>query len=65
MDDKDKLVSIIATTLRDYRIDNRNTGDGTTRDQIYEPNEHTVPWAEAILAALEKRGYAIVPKAPK
>jgi hypothetical protein len=35
---------------------------GSTRDQIYEPNDQSLPFAQAFLAALDLAGYKIVPK---
>jgi len=60
--DQFAIISIIATAIRDSRIDNPDTDTGTVRDRIFEGNEETIPIAKAVTAALSEAGYEIVPK---
>ena len=57
---KDAIISIMATAIRDMRINHPDTGDGTTRDNLYEGNENSVPLAKAVIFALHEAGYEIV-----
>ncbi|MES0002390.1 hypothetical protein NKJ90_26985 [Mesorhizobium sp. M0051] len=59
----DDIVGIIATAIRDMRAEYPGTGEGTTRDQIFEGNENSIPLAKAAILALDKAGYKIVAKA--
>lgn len=62
LSENDAIISAIATSLRDFRADNPSIGDGSFRDKIYEPDEHTIPWAKGIVKALEEAGFEIVKK---
>jgi hypothetical protein len=63
--DEFQIISIIATAIRDSRINFSDAGNGTVRDRIFQGNEDTIPFAKAILAALDEAGLEIVPKGQK
>jgi hypothetical protein len=65
MTDQNQLIAIIATAIRDMRPNNPSTGSGTTRDRIFEGNEQSIPFANAILTALDQAGFEIVLKEKK
>jgi hypothetical protein len=52
--DQSQLISIIATAIRDMRIDYPAIEPGVSRE--------SVPFASAVLDALDKAGLKIVPK---
>jgi len=55
-------VTVVAMAIRSTRAIYPASGFGSMRDQIYEPNDQSLPFAQAILAALDVAGYKIVPK---
>ena len=65
MTDQFALVSVIATAIRDSRANFPDAGDGKTHDRIFQGNEDTIPFAKAVIAALDAAGYQIVPKEQK
>jgi hypothetical protein len=62
MVDQNQFIGLIATAIRDMRANYRDIGPGTTRDRIFEGNEESVPFAKAILVALDQARFEIVPK---
>jgi hypothetical protein len=62
MSTTEEHITIVAVAIRDIAESYPASGFGTMRDQIYEPNDQSVPFAQAILAALDIAGYKIVPK---
>ncbi len=61
LNDQFAIISIIATAIRDSGINNPADA-GTVGDGTFEGNEETIPFAKAVVAALEGAGYEIVPK---
>jgi hypothetical protein len=53
-------LTVVAMAIRSTR--NIYPASGSTRDQIYKPSDQSLPFAQAILAALDVAGYKIVPK---
>jgi len=53
-------LTVVAMAIRSTRA--IYPASGSTRDQIYEPNDQSLPFAQAFLAALDLAGYKIVPK---
>jgi hypothetical protein len=66
MAEQDVILGIMATALRDARANSPQVDPvndpGLTRPRIVEPYEHGIPFAKAILIALDRAGFEIVRK---
>jgi hypothetical protein len=55
-------LTVVAMAIRSTRAIFPASGFGSMRDQIYEPSDQSLAFAQAVLVALDAAGYKIVPK---
>ena len=58
---KPSISDVIQSAIQTAKIDFPNAGDGTTWDQITMSLEESALLTKAVLSALKKAGYEIVP----
>jgi hypothetical protein len=59
------IILTITAAIRSSRIDYPDAGDGKTHDRIFQENDDALLFAKAIVAALDKAGFEIIPKGHK
>jgi hypothetical protein len=59
------IILTITAAIRSSRIDYPDAGDGKTHDRIFQGNDDALLFAKAIVAALDKAGFEIIPKGHK
>lgn len=60
MSDRQEVLNIITDAIATARVDNPDTGEGTTRDNIYQDPDEAAMFAKAIVTALAISGYEIL-----